>query len=84
MGAAGKLGMTNIYLADIPVVEDLTLIPTVALSSRTTSAPNHAQWAVFQFSFQVMGHSLGQHEPLLWPKTKCRGYEYIFLGQEQA
>lgn len=84
MGAAGKFGTTNIYLGDIPVVEDLTLIPSVALSSRATPAPNHAQWAVFQSSFQVMDHSLGHHEPLLWPKTRCRGYGYIFLGQEQA
>lgn len=84
MGAAGKLGTTNVYLADIPVVEDLTLMHSVALGSRATPAPTHAQWAVIQSSIQVMGHSLGQHEPLLWPKTRRRGYGYIFPGQEQA
>ena len=69
-GGAGDIGKTHACcLADVPDVEDLTLIPSVAVGSRAVSAPDRAQYATFQASIHVRGPSLGQHAPFLRPKS---------------
>lgn len=78
MGTAGALAA--ILLIDVFATVELTLLPSVA---KTLSSHAHTQ---FCLSAQHPGHShsLGQHEPLLWPGTRCKGCEHILLGREQA